>query len=72
MTSDLRILCLNDVYKPERFSMLQTLRGLHKGPGLTKLGAWTIFSLFRITYSMRVLLNLLNEGFNNRMSVFKA
>ena len=38
MNSDLRILCLNDVYKPERFSMLKTLRGIHKGTGVTKLG----------------------------------
>jgi hypothetical protein len=38
MNSELRILCVNDCYKPERFSMLKTLRGLHNGPGETKLG----------------------------------
>jgi hypothetical protein len=38
MESDLRILCVNDVYKPERFSVLKTLTGLHQGSGVTKLG----------------------------------
>lgn len=44
MASHLRILCVNDVYKPERFSMLKTLTGLHQGPGETKLGLCANFT----------------------------
>ena len=41
MPSDLKTLCFNLVYKPERFSMMKTLRSKHPGVGHTNFGTST-------------------------------
>lgn len=35
-TIHLRFLCVNDVYKPERFALLKTLKKMYVGKGETK------------------------------------
>lgn len=35
-TSHLRLLCINDVYKPEKFALVKTMKPLYKGKGMTK------------------------------------
>jgi hypothetical protein len=69
MNSELRILCVNDCYKPERFSMLKTLRGLHNGPGETKLGENALFYLKFEALMTTVLHTSFNHSFSIILSV---
>jgi 5'-nucleotidase len=64
MASDLRLLCVNDVYKPERLSKLKVLAKQHKGSGVTKLvlpGDFLGGSVFAAKHQGESVLEILNE-----------